>query len=164
MNTNTVLEKMIEFDAGDPKRIQHFVKVYTFASAIGKGEGLAPRQQEILEIAAILHDIGIHASEEKYGSPAGKYQEIEGPALARNLLQPLGYDEALIERVAYLIGHHHTYDQVDGIDYRILLEADFLVNSYEDDLSEKAILAFKEKVFETATGKKMLDDMFGLNR
>ena len=163
MSVNTVLEKMIEFDAGDPKRIQHFVKVYTFASAIGKGEGLSPRQQEILEIAAILHDIGIHASEEKYGSPAGKYQEIEGPALAKAHLKPLGYDEELMDRVAYLIGHHHTYNEVDGIDYRILLEADFLVNSYEDSLSEKSIIAFREKVFETATGKKFLNDMFGLN-
>lgn len=163
MSVNTVLEKMIEFDAGDTKRIQHFVKVYTFASAIGKGEGLSPRQQEILEIAAILHDIGIHASEEKYGSPAGKYQEIEGPALAKALLKPLGYDEELMDRVAYLIGHHHTYNEVDGIDYRILLEADFLVNSYEDSLSEKSIIAFREKVFETATGKKFLNDMFGLN-
>ena len=163
MSVNTVLEKMIEFDAGDPKRIQHFVKVYTFASAIGKGEGLSPHQQEILEIAAILHDIGIHASEEKYGSPAGKYQEIEGPALAKALLKPLGYDEELMDRVAYLIGHHHTYNEVDGIDYRILLEADFLVNSYEDSLSKKSIIAFREKVFETATGKKFLNDMFGLN-
>lgn len=163
MSVNTVLEKMIEFDAGDPKRIQHFVKVYTFASTIGKGEGLSPRQQEILEIAAILHDIGIHASEEKYGSPAGKYQEIEGPALAKALLKPLGYDEELMDRVAYLIGHHHTYNDVDGIDYRILLEADFLVNSYEDSLSEKSIISFREKVFETATGKKFLNDMFGLN-
>lgn len=163
MDTNTVLKKMIEFDAGDPKRIQHFVKVYTFASAIGKGEGLSPRQQEILEIAAILHDIGIHASEEKYGSCSGKYQEIEGPQLARDLLSPLGYDEELIERTAFLIGHHHTYNQVDGIDYRILLEADFLVNAYEDNLSKESILAFREKVFETATGKKFLNDMFELD-
>lgn len=30
--------------------------------------------------------------------------------------------------------HHHTYSKVEGIDWRILLESDYLVNSYEGSL------------------------------
>lgn len=69
-----------------------------------------------------------------------------------------------IDRVCYLIGHHHTYTNVDGDDYRILLEADFLVNAYEDELSMESICAFKENVFRTKTGIELLDSMYGLKK
>ncbi len=163
MDLDRVLEKMIAYDAGDARRIQHFLKVHAYAALIGRGEHLLPAVQERLEVAAILHDIGIHAAEEKYGSAAGKYQEIEGPAPARALLESLDCEEALIERVCYLIAHHHTYGEVDGPDYQILIEADFLVNAYEDALSPQAIAAFREKCFQTESGKRLLDTMYGLS-
>lgn len=100
MNLDLVLKKMIAYDAGDARRIQHFLKVHAYAALIGREEHLPPAVQERLEVAAILHDIGIHAAEEKYGSAAGKYQEIEGPAPARALLESLGCEEALIEASA----------------------------------------------------------------
>lgn len=162
MNLDLVLKKMIAYDAGDARRIQHFLKVHAYAALIGREEHLPPAVQERLEVAAILHDIGIHAAEKKYGSAAGKYQEIEGPALARALLESLGCEEALIERVCYLIAHHHTYDGVDGLDYQILLEADFLVNAYEDGLSVQGISAFRAKVFRTRSGIRLLDAVYGL--
>ena len=162
MNLDLVLKKMIAYDAGDARRIQHFLKVHTYAALIGREEQLPPDVQERLEVAAILHDIGIHAAEKKHGSAAGKYQELEGPAPARELLESLGCEEALIERVCYLIAHHHTYDGVDGPDYQILLEADFLVNAYEDGLSARAIRAFRAKVFRTRSGIRLLDAVYGL--
>ena len=82
-----VLQAIIAFDAGDAKRIQHFLKVYTYAALLGRQEGMPSAVQQTLELAAILHDIGIHAAEAKYGSPAGIYQEKEGPAPARELLE-----------------------------------------------------------------------------
>lgn len=162
MNLDLVLKKMIAYDAGDARRIQHFLKVHAYAALIGREEHLPPAVQERLEVAAILHDIGIHAAEKKHGSAAGKYQELEGPAPARELLESLGCEEALIERVCYLIAHHHTYDGVDGPDYQILLEADFLVNAYEDGLSARAIRAFRAKVFRTQNGLRLLDAIYGL--
>ena len=162
MYQDLVLEKMIAFDRGDARRIQHFLKVYAFAAYIGRAEGLDTHTQRVLELAAIVHDIGIHAAEEKYHSTAGKYQEQEGPSLAQNLLQDCGVPEDTAARVAFLVGHHHTYTDVDGLDWRILLEADFLVNAYEDHLSENALCAAKEKFFRTDTGKWLLGTMFGL--
>ncbi len=157
-----LFEAMMELDQGDPKRIQHFLKVWSFARQIGRMEKLDERTQEILETAAIVHDIGIRISMEKYGNCGGKHQEVEGPPLAEEMLKRLGYDAELIERVCFLVGHHHTYTGVEGMDYQILLEADFLVNSYEDELKEEPIRAFCKKVFRTASGIRLLSLQSGL--
>ena len=163
MITDELIIKMTEFNTGDPKRIQHFIKVYEFAHVIAVQEGLDEGSRRILDIASIMHDIGIRPSEEKYGRCDGKLQEKEGPAYARDMLADFPEVTANeTERVCYLIAHHHTYDNVAGLDYRILLEADFLVNAMEDDLKKEAIINFRNKVFETRTGKHLLDTMFGL--
>ncbi len=149
---DTVFHAMVNYDNGDPRRIHHFIKVHNFARQIGLGENLAPETQEILEIAALVHDIGIHKAEELYGSCNGKQQEELGPPIAEEMLLSLGFSQEIVNRVCYLVGHHHTYTNVDGIDYQILLEADFLVNFYEDDFQKSAIEAAKNRVFQTKTG------------
>jgi HD superfamily phosphodiesterase len=92
MNRTELIREMIAYDAGDAKRIQHFLKVHTLAALIGKEEKLSEETQNILEAAAILHDIGIHEAERKYGSTSGKYQEQEGAPLAKAMLEKLGYE------------------------------------------------------------------------
>ena len=154
---------MIAYYRGDPARIQHFLKVYEFAVMIGEGEGLAAEQMETLRAASLVHDIGIRVAEEKYGSCDGRLQEKEGPAVAEELLTGLGYPEAMVERVCYLVGHHHTYTNMDGLDYQILVEADFLVNLYEGESGRMAIRNVDEKIFRTQTGKKILHAMFALD-
>lgn len=160
MKQTMLLQKMIEYFAGDAKRIQHFIKVHSFAKMIGQLEGIDEKQQLILETAAIVHDIGIKNSEIKYKSSAGKYQEIEGPAPAKEMLLKLGYEDTVIERVCYLIAHHHTYGNIEGSDYQILVEADFLVNLYEDGVSENAIQTVKKNIFKTASGTRLLTTMY----
>lgn len=157
-----LIERAIAFDRSDARRIHHFLKVYAYADTIGRLEHLPEKVHESLVMAAVLHDIGIHAAEEKYGSASGKYQEIEGPAPARRILEELGCSGDVIDRVCYLIAHHHTYTGVDGLDYQILLEADFLVNAYEDSLSEQAIRTFCRNVFRTKSGIHLLTQTFGL--
>ncbi len=71
-----------------------------------------------------------------------------------------GYTDEQIKRVCYLIGHHHTYHDIDGLDYQILVEADFLVNIYEDNIPADHAKIVRGKIFRTATGKKLLDEMF----
>lgn len=164
MKDNTaLLMKMIAFDAGDAERIQHFIKVYEFAKIIGTLEKLPPKEQHILETAAIVHDIGIHPAEKKYGSCEGKLQEKEGAPEAEKMLQSLGYDNDVINRVSYLVGHHHTYTNVEGMDYRILLEADFLVNLFEEKGGKEAIEAAYRNIFRTETGKRICREMFGIS-
>ena len=148
-------EKMIYFNRNDPKRIQHFIKVHRFAQLIGRMEKLDAHTQFITECAALVHDIGIRPAEEKYGHCAGKLQEQEGPAHARKMLEELSIDAADIARVCYLVAHHHTYTDIDGIDYQILVEADFLVNFYEDGLGPESIRSALEKIFRTDAGKTL---------
>lgn len=155
-----LITEMIAYYEGNPKRIQHFLKVYAYAKTIGEREGLDERTQKILEVAAVTHDIGIKISEEKYQSSAGKYQELEGPAVAKDMLSRLGFDPGVIERVCYLIGHHHTYDSINGDDYQILVEADFLVNLAEEHSPEKVIHSVREKIFRTQTGIFMIEKIF----
>lgn len=155
-----LIEKMMEYYTGDPKRVQHFLKVYEFAKLIGESESLDTETMHILRTAAIVHDIGIKISEEKYGSSNGKYQEKEGPAVAEPMLLALGYDEAVIDRVLFLIAHHHTYNEIEGLDYQILVEADFLVNLFEDGSSREAAQKVQKNIFKTNTGMKYLSDLF----
>lgn len=147
--------KMMQFNRQDPKRIQHFIKVHRFAQMIGRSEQLDEHMQFLTESAALVHDIGIRPAEEKYGYCNGKLQEQEGPPYARALLEELNYSEAEIVRICYLVGHHHTYTSIDGIDYQILVEADFLVNFYEDELDLAAVRSAYERIFRTETGKML---------
>ncbi len=156
-----VMLKMMEYYTGDPRRINHFLKVFGFAKAIGEGEGQDARTQAILEVAALTHDIGIKNSEAKYASSSGEHQQIEGPPVAEKLLRSLGADDDLIARVCFLIAHHHIYRDIEGMDYQILVEADFLVNAYEDNLSTDAVRSFERKVFKTKTGKALLHALYG---
>lgn len=160
ISVETILREAVIYDSPDVSRINHFLKVYAFAKMIGQGEGLSAKEQYILEVAAVLHDIGIKESERKYGSCDGKYQEIEGPVIAREMLERLGVEKEIVERVCFLIGHHHTYDQVDGIDYQILIEADFFVNAYEGEMNAETMRTVYKRIFRTEMGKKLFTEMY----
>lgn len=155
--------EMIQLYSGDVKRIQHFCKVHSYAKLIAESENVDAETLFILETAALTHDIAIHCCEEKYGSCNGKLQEKEGAAIAERLLDDLHFEKRVSERVQYLIAHHHTYDNIDGIDYQILVEADFLVNLYEDGLSAEAAEHAYKKIFRTDSGKNLCRAMFHLN-
>lgn len=144
---------MIRFNRNDPQRIQHLVKVHRFAQMIGRMEQLDEHTLFLTECAALVHDIGIRPAEEKYGRCDGKLQEQEGPVYARRMLEEMAFAEEDIDRICYLVAHHHTYTDIDGIDYQILVEADFLVNFYEDELGEDAVRSAYDRIFQTESGK-----------
>jgi hypothetical protein len=161
METNEVLARAIAYNGSDVRRINHLVKVHAFARHIGLEERCSEDVQRVLEIAAILHDIGIHEAERKHLSSAGHWQEVEGPPVARELLHASdGLDNDSLERVLFLIGRHHSYNAVDGIDFQILVEADFLVNIFEDEMDRNAIESIREKIFKTQTGIRLLNLMY----
>ncbi len=153
---------MLQYFAGDAKRCQHFIKVHSLAALIGRAEGLDEHTQVLLEAAALVHDCGIKPGEAKYGRNDGKIQEQEGPAAAELLLSDVGFALQDRERICYLVGHHHTYNNIDGLDYQILVEADFLVNFYEDQLPRENIKVCIEKIFKTAAGLRLARTMFGV--
>ncbi len=160
--THKIYTAMNALYAGDPRRIQHYTKVHSYAAFLGREAGLDGHTQETLEIAALTHDIAIHRCEELYGHCMGKFQEKHSQEVAQPFLQGLGVDQVVIDRVCFLLSHHHTFTDVDSVDWRILLEADFLVNGFEENLPENALRQAYETVFQTPAGKTLCAQMFGL--
>lgn len=159
---NKLTMAMIEYFAGDTKRIQHFLKVHELAGLIAAVEGLDEKTRLTVEAAAVVHDVGIKIGEKLYGVCTGKQQEQLGPPMAKRMLADAGFPEDVTERACYLVGHHHTYDNIDGVDLQILIEADFLVNLYEDGVSKDGVFSAFDSVFRTNTGKLLCRQMFGI--
>ena len=157
-----ITAKMIEFYQGDRPSIAHFLKVYSYAKTIGELEGFDEDVLTTLEIAAIVHDIACPLCRKKYGSATGNLQEQESEALLRPFLAEFQLSEVMRERVIALVCRHHTYTGVDGLDCQALLEADYLVNADEGNLSSQEIQAFRDRVFRTESGIRLLNSIFGL--
>ena len=116
MNISQIMEKMIAFSNGNLHDMNHFMCVWTYAKTIGELEGLDRKTQETLEIAAITHDIACPLCREKYGNTNGKRQEEEGGPLVRSFLADAGLSAEQVDRVAYLVSHHPTDTDIDGLD------------------------------------------------
>jgi HD superfamily phosphodiesterase len=155
-----VMEKMVGYFGHDTKRINHALKVFAFSQIISSRESPDAGMQEIIAYTALLHDIGILKAEQKYKSSVGKYQQIEGPPIARQILTDLGIPAPIIDRVCFITAHHHTYSKIDGIDFQIIVEADFLVNIFEDDLGREATESIGVRIFKTEAGKNLLRTMY----
>ena len=154
-----VINEMIMFDSGDIKRINHFIKVYGYASTIARLEEVDERTQMIIEVAAASHDIAIKVCEKKYGKCTGELQELEGPPLVEQMLRRVGgFDNEFIERVKYLVGNHHSYSLIENnIDFQILVEAD---NMDEDNTDIKEIRRAERTIFKTEAGTAFLQNLF----
>ena len=156
-----VMARAVEYDGDDAARIHHLIKVHAFARIIGKAEGFDENNQKITELAAILHDIGIHNAEEKYHSTDGKYQEMESEPVAREILKDAHIPSWIIDRVCYIVGHHHTLTAIDGMDFQAVVEADMLVNIFDRNVTDKEkITLIRDRVFKTQKGKSLLTQMY----
>lgn len=162
MTVSEIMKRMIEFSNGNLHDINHFMKVFTYARTIGNIERLDDKTQFILEVAAITHDIACPLCREKYGNTNGKYQEQEGIALVRKFLDNTDLSDNQIDRIAYLVGHHHKLMNIKEMDYQILIEADYLVNADESSYSKSNIEITKQKIFKTKTGISILESVYGV--
>lgn len=157
----TLLENTIAYEKSCVKRIAHMVKVHGYARTLGILEGLDEKTLLTLEAGAIVHDVGIQICEKKYGGMSpGNLQELEGPPLARKLLEALPFAPDIVDRVAYLVGHHHTYTDIQGKDYQILVESDFLVNFEEKNVPLESCQSVYNKIFATESGKRFMRLIF----
>ena len=137
----------------DRKRIDHAFAVLGRAREIIQQEKADPK---VVMAAAILHDIGIQAAERKHGSAAGVYQELEGPAIAQPIMEEAELDSEGIEHVLKIIANHHTARDIDTPEFRILWDADWLVNIPEEfpnagpGLLQRRI----DRIFKTKRGRE----------
>ena len=151
--------EMKKYFKTDFKRIGHASRVARYAQKIGVAEG---GNMAVILASAYLHDIGIHEAEKKYNSTAAVYQEKEGPAIARSIMEGLGANNDLIEEVCDIIGHHHHPKDEETLNFKVLYDADLIAN-IEDNHKEKP--AEPEKIkkiinssFLTKNGKKIAEE------
>lgn len=140
--------------------IAHFLKVASYCRLLAQEESLAQVEVDRIVITGLLHDIGCPICRVKYGNTAGPLQEKEGAILAEELLQKYALSKEVKDRIVYLVGHHHTLSDINGIDYQILIEADYLVNADESKYAKEAIESFYTNYFKTTTGKQLLKKMY----
>jgi len=146
----------------DFKRIGHAAAVARHAEYIGKKE---QGNLAVIMMAAYLHDIGIKRAEEKYNSAAARYQELEGPAVAREILEKLGAEAAIIDEVCDIVGHHHHPRKDETLNFKVVYDADLIANleeKHKDDPMDKDQL---EKIiarsFLTDAGKARAREVLG---
>lgn len=154
MNKNAIGDMIAYFD--NEGFIQHALKVFGYAQGIIAGENVTGKEKETLEYAALFHDVGIPAGMAECGSGAGPIQERLGAPIAMEMTRKYVQDEEIIERVGYLVGHHHSFAIKGQRDLQILFEADWLVNLIESRGQFNEDVVF-EKHFETETGKQFFE-------
>ena len=146
----------------DFKRIGHASRVARYSEKIGKDEG---GNLSVILSSAYLHDIGIKEAEKKYNSSAARYQELEGPPVAREILEKLGAADELIDEVCDIVGHHHHPGENETVNYRVLYDAD-LISNLEENQMEKPSDSDPERIkeiiktsFLTDSGKKIAESV-----
>ncbi|MFP4021269.1 MAG: HD domain-containing protein [Halanaerobium sp.] len=163
MLKNKLIEELENYFAEDKKRIDHALKVTEYAEkliTIFKKEYPEKNlNEQVIIYSAVLHDIGIKNAELKYNSTAGHYQELEGPPVAREIMESLNIDFEMMDEIAEIIAHHHTPGKVSSNNFKLLYDADWLVNLPENynlaDKNNEEIEELIEKVFICEIGKEL---------
>ena len=157
---SSILKKMLDASEGSIHDIDHFLRVWAYAKTIGELENIGEDTQFILEAAALVHDIACPSLRARFGCCDGKLQETEGMPMARELLAEFDIPSDKLDRIVFLVGHHHTLTGIDGIDYQILIESDAIANLSEGNASKEKVINTKEHIFKTASGKALLESVF----
>ena len=155
-----LLNAMESYFGSDDKRIDHACRVTDYAEKLWEKEG---GDFAIVIAAAVLHDIGIHEAERKYNSASGKHQQIEGPPIARDILNRLGVEPSHIDEICQIIAYHHSIGPMrDNPNFNILYDADWLVNLPDEyDTGDRSNLrSIIDKVFLTESGRKVAEDIY----
>ncbi len=155
-----VAVQMKRYFGTDFKRIGHAMRVARYAEEIGKKEG---GNMAVILSAAYLHDIGIKDAEKKYNSNAPKYQELEGPPIARSILEKLNAKEELINEVCDIVGHHHHPREEETTNFKALFDADLITNLEEENkkktMNRERLQRIIAKSFLTESGKLKAEEI-----
>ena len=140
----------------DFKRIGHAGRVARYAERLVQEEKGDPA---IVLAAAYLHDIGIKKAEEKHSSTESRYQEEEGPEVAREILTKLDAAEGLIDEVCDIVGHHHHPRPQETVNFKVLYDANVLANIEErhkkSPMSAEKLAELVDSKFLTESGRKL---------
>jgi HD superfamily phosphodiesterase len=150
--------EMKRFFKQDFKRIGHASRVARYAERIGKEE---QGNLAVILTSAYLHDIGIKEAERKHNSTAARYQEEEGPPIAREILERLGAKEELVDEVCDIVGHHHHPREEETTNFKCLYDADLIANLEEKEkegpMDREKLASIIQKSFLTESGRNLAE-------
>jgi len=158
-----LIREMKKYFGDDQRRIEHALQVTNYAENLIKLYQKKDINSEVILYSAILHDIGIHQAEKKYNSVAGRYQEIEGPPIAKKILEKFDIDQEIIYEVCQIIGHHHSPKAIQSNNFKLLYDADWLVNlpeEYNLEDNKKPLAEIIDKLYLSDIGKNLAKDLF----
>lgn len=144
---------MRKYFGEDTRRIRHAEAVAEQAEIIARME--EGGDMSVIMAAAYLHDIGIREAEQKFKSSAAQYQHSEGPPVARKILTQLKAKPELIDEVCDIIGHHHAPRAEETKNFKVLYDADLIVNKleqYQENPPSQEQLDRLPKLFLTESG------------
>lgn len=149
-----LIEQMKKIFTEDQKRIEHALAVLNYAEQLQSVEGGDPF---IIRAAAILYDVGTQEKEQECSVPSRKVKETVGPRIAREILQRFDISVDTIEHICRIIANHHSDKNIDTTEFRVVWDADWLVNIPEDfkDASKESLKHLIDKVFKTREGYKI---------
>jgi hypothetical protein len=155
----TIISEMKGVFGDDVCRIGHAMAVLGYAERINAAECA---DGDVVTASAILHDIGIQEAERKYGSASGKYQEIEGPGIAKEILGRYEVGDVFVDHVCKIIANHHSGRDIDTLEFRVIWDADWLVNIADEfgGADMERLERLVNKVFKTETGLRLATEKY----
>ena len=103
LRLDKLLVVVLDEKSTGPERAARLLKTWALARVLGLDEHMPPAEQEALEAAAILREIGAALSEELYGDTLPEHQAEFAPGAAQSLLERLDAGEETARRVAALL-------------------------------------------------------------
>ncbi len=158
MITNEIANRAIEYYGNFPSTMRedilHTQEVVCYTRMIAIGEALSPKEVDLQEAAAWLHDIGCPRSREIYGNSLPENQQRVGRDVAHEIVQEVAElrvaDREWIEDV---VGTHHQFLDSKRLSFAPLFEADLIVNILSGYYKKEQAEMLYNSLVTTKTGQ-----------
>lgn len=157
------MKRMIDYYAAcDSTQIAHTLCVHEYTRMLAMREGYDERKRGLLEIAALLHDIGCPSAKWKYGDSQPIHQQQEGMCIAADWFasDPSWLDTQEAQWVVDVVGAHHNAVQAEVLGFEVLYEADLIVNLFEGYYPVDYADVYYRKMVRTKSGKQLFRQLF----
>lgn len=157
------MKRMIDYYAAcDSTQIAHTLCVHEYTRMLAMRERYDERKRGLLEIAALLHDIGCPSAKWKYGDSLPIHQQQEGMCIAADWFasDPSWLDTQEAQWVVDVVGAHHNAVQAEVLGFEVLYEADLIVNLFEGYYPVDYADVYYHKMVRTKSGKQLFRQLF----
>lgn len=157
-----MLERVVGYYAScDASQIAHTLCVHQYTRLLALGEGYDPHRIELLETAALLHDIGCTDAKRKYGNSLPVNQQREGARIAAEwLVHDPSLAPADAQWIVGVVGSHHNALKAAELGFETLFEADLIVNLFEGYYPVEKAPVYYRNMVRTVSGRMWFVRLF----